>query len=289
MKIMKAKCLLGWLVMMVLLTCFCSCNDDDKGGAFEVGKSDVFVMMDNKDNIPLFPLEGNYKVKSLDESIATGEIKKTDNGDASVVVTPVSKGKTTFVISNGIEEKEVDITVVNAYIVFNVERESFLCMADKDKNDVIMAELKKDPFLGPKNVFMLVKDEAQTMYLFDKKEDIEVDETFKSVSKSPYKSKGSYDILKSGDKFYLVLEAGSRSSRFEIGGNAEGQSILKSFFNLNSLKSENTVPEQLAQIDLTEDLTEEYHNKFQGGISSVEHGYTCTILSERMYRLPFEE
>lgn len=58
-----------------------------------------------------------------------------------------------------------------------------------------MAELKKDPFLGPKNVFMLVKDEAQTMY----------------------------------------------------------------------------------------------HNKFQGGISSVEHGYTCTILSERMYRLPFEE
>lgn len=227
---MKAKCLLGWLVMMVLLTCFCSCNDDDKGGAFEVGKSDVFVMMDNKDNIPLFPLEGNYKVKSLDESIATGEIKKTDNGDASVVVTPVSKGKTTFVISNGIEKKEVDITVVNAYIVFNVERESFLCMADKDKNDVIMAELKKDPFLGPKNVFMLVKDEAQTMYLFDKKEDIEVDETFKSVSKSPYKSKGSYDILKSGDKFYLVLEAGSRSSRFEIGGNAGRAIHIKVFF-----------------------------------------------------------
>lgn len=56
---------------------------------------------------------------------------------------------------------------------------------------------------------MLVKDEAQTMYLFDKKEDIEVDETFKSVSKSPYKSKGSYDILKSGDKFYLVLGTGS--------------------------------------------------------------------------------
>lgn len=150
---MKAKCLLGWLVMMVLLTCFCSCNDDDKGGAFEVGKSDVFVMMDNKDNIPLFPLEGNYKVKSLDESIATGEIKKTDNGDASVVVTPVSKGKTTFVISNGIEKKEVDITVVNAYIVFNVERESFLCMADKDKNDVIMAGVEKGSFPGSEKCF----------------------------------------------------------------------------------------------------------------------------------------
>lgn len=39
---MKAKYLLDLFVMMVLLTGFCSCSDDDKEGTFYVDKSDLF-------------------------------------------------------------------------------------------------------------------------------------------------------------------------------------------------------------------------------------------------------
>lgn len=291
---MKAKYLLDLIVMIVLLTGFCSCSDDDKEGTFYVGKSDIFVMIGNKDNIVLLPDDGNYTVKSLDESVATGEIKKTDNGDGSipivsVSVSPVSKGKTTFVISNGIEEKNVDITVVDAYMVFDVRHKVLSSMVDPDKEEAVMEELNKDPFLNLNNVFMLVKDEAHTMYLFESKDDVEIDETSKSTSRVSYKSKGSYEMVKSDNKYYLVLKFGDRSSRFEIGGNPTGQSILKSFFNLNSLKSENTVPEYLAQVTFMEDLTEEYNNKFQGGISSAVRDYTCTFLSQRIYKLPYEE
>ena len=69
---MKAKYLLDLFVMMVLLTVFCSCSDDDKEGTFYVGKSDLFLMVGYKDNISLLPDDGNYTVKSLDESVATG-------------------------------------------------------------------------------------------------------------------------------------------------------------------------------------------------------------------------
>lgn len=291
---MKAKYLLDLIVMIVLLTGFCSCSDDDKEGTFYVGKSDIFVMIGNKDNIVLLPDDGNYTVKSLDESVATGEIKKTDNGDGSipiisVSVSPVSKGKTTFVISNGIEEKNVDVTVVDAYMVFEVRNQVFSSMADPGKGEAVKEELKKDPFLNLNNVFMLVKDEAHTMYLFESKDDVEIDETSKSASRVSYKSKGSYEMVKSDNKYYLALKSGDRSYRFEIGGNPTGQSILKSFFNLNSLKSENTVPEYLAQVTFMEDLTEEYNNKFQGGISSAGRDYTCTFLSQRIYKLPYEE
>lgn len=294
MKIMKAKYLLDLIVMMVLLTGFCSCSDDDKDGTFYVGKSDVFMMMGNKDNIILLPNDGNFTVKSLDESIATGEIKKTDNGDGSipllsVSVSPVSKGKTTLVISNGIEEKHVNVTVVDAYMVFDVRNQIFTSMVDPDKEEEVMEELNKDHFLNMGNVFMLVKDEDHTMYLFESEDDVDIDESSKSASRVSYKLKGSYEMVKSGDKFYLVLKSGDRSTRFEIGGNSTGQSIIKSFFNLNSLKSENTVPEYLAQVTFMENLTEEYNTKFQGGISFVGRDYTCTILSQRMYKLPFEE
>lgn len=291
---MKAKYLLDLMVMMVVLTGFCSCSDDDKEGTFYVGKSDVFMMMGNKDNIILLPNDGNFTVKSLDESIATGEIKKTDNGDGSipllsVSVSPVSKGKTTLVISNGIEEKHVNVTVVDAYMVFDVRNQIFTSMVDPDKEEAVMEELNKDHFLNMGNVFMLVKDEAHTMYLFESEDDVDIDESSKSASRVSYKLKGSYEMVKSGDKFYLVLKSGDRSTRFEIGGNSTGQSIIKSFFNLNSLKSENTVPEYLAQVTFMENLTEEYNTKFQGGISFVGRDYTCTILSQRMYKLPFEE
>lgn len=291
---MKAKYLLDLIVMMVLLTGFCSCSDDDKDGTFYVGKSDVFMMMGNKDNIILLPNDGNFTVKSLDESIATGEIKKTDNGDGSipllsVSVSPVSKGKTTLVISNGIEEKHVNVTVVDAYMVFDVRNQIFTSMVDPDKEEEVMEELNKDHFLNMGNVFMLVKDEDHTMYLFESEDDVDIDESSKSASRVSYKLKGSYEMVKSGDKFYLVLKSGDRSTRFEIGGNSTGQSIIKSFFNLNSLKSENTVPEYLAQVTFMENLTDEYNTKFQGGISFVGRDYTCTILSQRMYKLPFEE
>lgn len=226
-------------------------------------------MMGNKDNIFILPNEGNYVVKSLDEHIATGEIKQTDNGDGSisllsVSVTPVSKGKTTFVISNGIEEKKVDVTVVDAYMVFDVGNQVFSSVGESDKSEVGMKELQKDPFLSMNNVFMLVKDEAHTMYLFESLDDVEIDETSRSTSQRTYKSKGSYEMVKSGDTYYMVLKSGDRFFRFEIGGNPTGQSILKSFFNLNGLKSESSVPEYLAQVTFTEDLTEEYNNKFQG-------------------------
>lgn len=291
---MKAKYLLDLMVMMVVLTGFCSCSDDDKEGTFYVGKSDVFMMMGNKDNIILLPNDGNFTVKSLDESIATGEIKKTDNGDGSipllsVSVSPVSKGKTTLVISNGIEEKHVNVTVVDAYMVFDVRNQIFTSMVDPDKEEAVMEELNKDLFLNMGNVFMLVKDEDHTMYLFESEDDVDIDESSKSASRVSYKLKGSYEMVKSGDKFYLVLKSGDRSTRFEIGGNSTGQSIIKSFFNLNCLKSENTVPEYLAQVTFMENLTEEYNTKFQGGISFVGRDYTCTILSQRMYKLPFEE
>lgn len=291
---MKAKYLLDLMVMMVVLTGFCSCSDDDKDGTFYVGKSDVFMMMGNKDNIILLPNDGNFTVKSLDESIATGEIKKTDNGDGSipllsVSVSPVSKGKTTLVISNGIEEKHVNVTVVDAYMVFDVRNQIFTSMVDPDKEEAVMEELNKDLFLNMGNVFMLVKDEDHTMYLFESEDDVDIDESSKSASRVSYKLKGSYEMVKSGDKFYLVLKSGDRSTRFEIGGNSTGQSIIKSFFNLNSLKSENTVPEYLAQVTFMENLTDEYNTKFQGGISFVGRDYTCTILSQRMYKLPFEE
>lgn len=291
---MKAKYLLDLMVMMVLLTSFCSCSDDDKEGTFYVGKSDVFMMVGNKDNILLLPNDGNFTVKSLDESIATGEIKKTDNGDGSipllsVSVSPVSKGKTTLVISNGIEEKHVNVTVVDAYMVFDVRNQIITSMVDMDKGEAVMEELNKDHFLNMGNVFMLVKDEDHTMYLFESEDDVDIDESSKSASRVSYKLKGSYEMVKSGDKFYLVLKSGDRSTRFEIGGNSTGQSIIKSFFNLNSLKSENTVPEYLAQVTFMENLTEEYNTKFQGGISFVGRDYTCTILSQRMYKLPFEE
>lgn len=291
---MKAKYLLDLMVMMVLLTSFCSCSDDDKEGTFYVGKSDVFMMVGNKDNILLLPNDGNFTVKSLDESIATGEIKKTDNGDGSipllsVSVSPVSKGKTTLVISNGIEEKHVNVTVVDAYMVFDVRNQIITSMVDMDKGEAVMEELNKDHFLNMGNVFMLVKDEDHTMYLFESEDDVDIDESSKSASRVSYKLKGSYEMVKSGDKFYLVLKSGDRSTRFEIGGNSTGQSIIKSFFNLNSLKSENTVPEYLAQVTFMENLTEEYNTKFQGGISFLGRDYTCTILSQRMYKLPFEE
>lgn len=291
---MKEKYLLDLMVMMVLLTSFCSCSDDDKEGTFYVGKSDVFMMVGNKDNILLLPNDGNFTVKSLDESIATGEIKKTDNGDGSipllsVSVSPVSKGKTTLVISNGIEEKHVNVTVVDAYMVFDVRNQIITSMVDMDKGEAVMEELNKDHFLNMGNVFMLVKDEDHTMYLFESEDDVDIDESSKSASRVSYKLKGSYEMVKSGDKFYLVLKSGDRSTRFEIGGNSTGQSIIKSFFNLNSLKSENTVPEYLAQVTFMENLTEEYNTKFQGGISFVGRDYTCTILSQRMYKLPFEE
>lgn len=291
---MKAKYLLDLMVMMVLLTSFCSCSDDDKEGTFYVGKSDIFMMMGNKDNIILLPNDGNFTVKSLDESIATGEIKKTDNGDGSipllsVSVSPVSKGKTTLVISNGNEEKHVNVTVVDAYMVFDVRNQIITSMVDMDKGEAVMEELNKDHFLNMGNVFMLVKDEDHTMYLFESEDDVDIDESSKSASRVSYKLKGSYEMVKSGDKFYLVLKSGDRSTRFEIGGNSTGQSIIKSFFNLNSLKSENTVPEYLAQVTFMENLTEEYNTKFQGGISFVGRDYTCTILSQRTYRLPFEE
>lgn len=291
---MKAKYWLSWMVVMLLLTGFSSCSDDDKEGTFDISRSDVHAMIGNKDNINILPIEGNYTVKALDESVATGEVKYTDRESdstplASVVVTPVSKGKTTFVISNGIEEKNVNITVVDPYIVFNVGHQIFSSIVDSDKTDGINTELKRDPFLSLNNIFMLVKDEACTMYLFESKDDVAIYDRTKSVSQSSYKLKGSYNIEKSDDKYYLVLKSGNQSSRFEIGGNAEGKYIISSFFNLNSLKSENTVPEFLAQIKLTEDLTEEYNIKFQGGISLVEREYTCTILSQRMYLLPFEE
>lgn len=291
---MKAKYLLDLMVMMVVLTGICSCSDDDKEGTFYVGKSDVFMMMGNKDNIILLPNDGNFTVKSLDESIATGEIKKTDNGDGSipllsVSVSPVSKGKTTLVISNGIEEKHVNVTVVDAYMVFDVRNQIFTSMVDPDKEEAVMEELNKDHFLNMGNVFMLVKDEAHTMYLFESEDDVDIDESSKSAFRVSYKLKGSYEMVKSGDKFYLVLKSGDRSTRFEIGGNSTGQSIIKSFFNLNCLKSENTVPEYLAQVTFMENLTEEYNTKFQGGISFVGRDYTCTILSQRMYKLPFEE
>lgn len=291
---MKAKYLLDLMVMMVVLTGFCSCSDDDKEGTFYVGKSDVFMMMGNKDNIILLPNDGNFTVKSLDESIATGEIKKTDNGDGSipllsVSVSPVSKGKTTLVISNGIEEKHVNVTVVDAYMVFDVRNQIITSMVDMDKGEAVMEELNKDHFLNMGNVFMLVKDEDHTMYLFESEDDVDIDESSKSASRVSYKLKGSYEMVKSGDKFYLVLKSGDRSTRFEIGGNSTGQSIIKFFFNLNSLKSENTVPEYLAQVTFMENLTEEYNTKFQGGISFLGRDYTCTILSQRMYKLPFEE
>lgn len=291
---MKTKYLLDLMLMMVVLTGFCSCSDDDKEGTFYVGKSDIFMMIGNKDNITLLSDGGNYTVKSLDESIATGEIKKTNNGDGSiplfsVSVSPVSKGKTTLVISNGIEEKHVNVTVVDAYMVFNVRNRIFTSMVDPDKEEAVMEELNKDLFLKMGNVFMLVKDEAHTMYLFESEDDVDLDKSSKSASRVSYKFKGSYEMVKSGDKFYLVLKSGDRSARFEIGGNSTGQSIIKSFFNLNSLKSENTVPEYLAQVTFMENLTEEYNTKFQGGISFAGRDYTCTILSERMYKLPFEE
>lgn len=291
---MKAKYLLDLFVMMVLLTGFCSCSDDDKEGTFSVGKSDLFLMVGYKDNISLLPDDGNYTVKSLDESVATGEIKKVDNGDGSVSllsvsVTAVSKGKTTFVISNGIEEKKVDITVVDAYMVFDIRNQIFSTVEEPGKDGAVMEELKKDPFLNMNNVFMLVKDEAHTMYLFESLDNVEIDETSRSTSQRAYKSKGTYEMVKSGDTYYMVLKSGDRSSRFEIGGNPTGQSILKSFFNLNGLKSESSVPEYLAQVTFTEDLTEEYNNKFQWGISSATRDYTCTMLSQRIYKLPFEE
>lgn len=291
---MKAKYLLDLFVMMVLLTGFCACSDDDKEGTFYVDKSDLFLMMGNKDNIFILPNEGNYVVKSLDEHVATGEIKQTDNGDGSisllsVSVTPVSKGKTSFVISNGIEEKKVDVTVVDAYMVFDVGNQVFSSVGEPDKSEVGMKELQKDPFLSMNNVFMLVKDEAHTMYLFESLDDVEIDETSRSTSQRTYKSKGSYEMVKSGDTYYMVLKFGDRFFRFEIGGNPTGQSILKSFFNLNGLKSESSVPEYLAQVTFTEDLTEEYNNKFQGGFSFVGRDYTCTMLSQRIYKLPFEE
>lgn len=282
MKIMKAKVLLILIVTTAMLAVFGSCSDNDDESSFDIDRSEVFVMMGNKDNISILPFEGVYTVKSLDENIATGVIKKIDNKDGStprvsVSVTPVSKGKTTFIISNGFEEKNVAVVVVDPYIVFEVKKETLSAMVDADKSKAIMEELRSTHLLTMGNVFMLAKDKDNAMYLYEDEEDV--------VKGESYKLKGIYELVKE-DKLYIVLKSGNRSFRFEIDGNSVGKSILNNFFDLNSMKSTND--NFLAQVYFQEDLTDEYNRKYQGGVSYVARDYVCTMLNPRVFLLPFE-
>lgn len=289
---MRLRVFFSWVVITVLLTGFCSCSDDNDEGSFGIGKSEVFIMIGNKDNVFIYSYEGTYTVKSLDESIATGEIRKTDNEDGSttllsVSVTPVAKGKTTLVISNGVEEKNVDVTVVDPYMVFEVGQQT-LSVIGETENKAIMEELKSSLLLTMGTVFMLVKDENNTMYLYENKEDVTINELSKSGSGATYKLKGTYELEKSKDKLYIILKSGDRSFRFEIGGNANGKYILNSFFNINGMKSKNSVPEYLAQVSFMENLTDEYNQKYEEALFSVTRDHVCTILNQRIFWLPFE-
>ena len=273
------------LLFAVLALCFASCGSDDdgheNGKLFKIANSGRQAMIDGV--VESIKIEGGswqYTVKSDNESVATATIEISVQ--ANVVsyyarIKAIKKGKATFTITDGNDERSVVIEVVDpykAYIVVGIEIISEA--TDKAKEQLIESELKDRAYPKEGAVMMLVKDKDRTMYVT------------KTEISNQIVGQGVYEFIKVAgqDLPSIKYKINDKSDTYQTGGEGQLLNSMLSFYVPNWVRN-STRDTQIPTLLLSNNLTAEYVAQYpEAGVSSAQIVVTVAELDPGLNPLP---
>lgn len=256
---MRMNKLLGLIIAIVLLAGLGSCDDTEPYGKdFDLPVRDLQIVLGEKGEVDFIYGFGNYQVKSQDESIATGIVTELspEVNKCRLVITPVSQGRTVVTVSNGFDEIDVDVAVIDPYDVYSVESSGYSISADPEISEEVADRMAKTSPLRAGNILMFSKDKAGTIIVFT---------SYMTAEQGFVQDKGTYSSVEIDGNPGLVLNLNSRSHYFVVTGKDSNGSY-----------------------HLTENLTEEYKKIFGEGVGSVSQDFAITLQEDSRYLFPIE-
>ena len=287
---MKYTDLFYSIVATIFLMGLVSCSDDnnDNDTEFAISYAGRQSMIDGVvEHIDIAGGSSQYTVESDDESIATATIEtriKENKIYYYAKIKAIAKGKVTFTISDGKVAKSIEVDIVDPYRAYMINNLQYI-ITSETKDEETSALIKNDlnaRTLPLKTVFLMVKDEDRTLYLYKNAEELE--------NKKPYIAKGTYEFIKrEGEELpNLNLTIDEKTYIYKIDEVDNSVRRMLDFYVPNWSKvSTFSYDTQWLTVTLEEDLTEEYAAKYPYiTISSVQVSITLLERDPAMSPLP---
>ncbi|WP_029906778.1 hypothetical protein [Prevotella sp. 10(H)] len=262
------KFLSYFIVACFLITATNSCSDDDKTSdrELELSTDNASIKLTERFLIAVTSGNGGYSILSHDVDIVTGEVDVENEN--RIILTARGKGETKVTIKDR-SQKEimVSVKVVNRYLAFvptyySVEVEA----KDAASQKTIEEDILENPF-PPKSYAYKLEDS-------DKKE-----MTIRS-SVGSIKVEGTYAFSNDGKTNNLKLKYDDKEFSYVLSDEYEG----KYFYNYFNKEEEEKSQKEISQskyIELTEDLTEVYKEKYPDAeVESVKFIIIATIIEK---------
>lgn len=158
---MKRSKFLLTLLMTTLFIGFTSCNDDDEI-SLKLEKSVVDIQVGEKAVVKITEGNGDYKIVSTEQVVATAEIK-----DSEIIISGLSEGSTTITIEDK-EGKTAPLTINVVGIVGAWQVNSDKSAVEVEANDEVIEEIKTELASDNFKTLELNDDKTFTMVREDK-------------------------------------------------------------------------------------------------------------------------